>query len=1174
MRLSAASKPTVPAAIAMAIAALLFALPAQAQEPPSDAPPEPTPAAEEGTTETSEVPDATAIDRLREKTIYVPYEKLEEVFEKEGRGIFLPYEEFLKLWASSLPKPPTPEKPTLPAAAVIRSAAYVGTVEGEAARLTATYQLEALAEGFSEIALPLDRVAVESITLSDDRALLVATGGGYAAILPGPGRYEAKLEISARVTKEPGKKSVAFGIPPTALSRLELTIAEAGARVSVDPAAAVHQVTHEAETTKLVTFLGNSPTVAVEWLPPAGASREEGAVLVAEQAIHTHLGERVLTTSSTITYSIIRGEESTFRVRIPEGMRLLSVRGENIREWSPVDEDGASFVDVELHGPVQGAYALELRFTRILAETPETLAIPFPRAERVLRESGHVVLGHESDLHVRVTNTTGLSQLDPGEIPPSLRNHKGVGFEYLAHPLALELAVERILPVVRANTVSVISLGTEEDTWMGWVDYTITKAGLFRLEMRVPERWSVASIGAPNTVDEDFQVGDPTDGKKTITVSLRAKALGAFRLPFRFTAEGSVRQSGERSVSPPEILGVEQDRGLLGVSTPRAYDLVTVSKAGTLDADVDDLFRSGIMSQLGSETGVPRAYRYRAQPAAATVSVTAKNTEIDVLAQHLVEVADSAITTTHVLDYNILYAAVDTLRFTAPATLENVSEKVQSEHLKELRSVSTEGGITTWELTLQSPTLGGVSVTLTHEIDLNALESGRPVENSIPLVHATDVRAERGFVAIQKSGTLEIVATTAEMESIDPTDLPEKLRRGSIYSAFRYLAENPTISLRLTQYEYETLATTVVNLIHIRSVLTPERELKTQATLVVQNTDRQYLEMRLAPGAEIFSLRVAGKTQPPNKRRKDTDHRLIPLPHGTGTGASFPVVLSYSEPLGSEALGAFGELELSTLEILGDVPVARVEVDLYLPPDYAYLWWRGNLGRYAMPGLWPSFKGFVAQFTDTAHAVGRPATPTPPPVGATPPDAVALELPVRDLEPIRFETLSPQGKLRFAFVGRRLFTFAELAAFVLAFGIGLFFIRKARCSATKTCAALILIPLVAGWFTTSAVAEVYTSVFAGGVLLAFVVIVQSMASGVRAFRERRRALAPDPFLEDVEDEGGADETTPDSDPRDTPAGGEPASPSAETPDAPAKPATDAKDDPTERLPKPGEEGLS
>ena len=37
----------------------------------------------------------------REQTIYVPYEKLREVFEKPGRGVFLSYEEFQKLWKSA-----------------------------------------------------------------------------------------------------------------------------------------------------------------------------------------------------------------------------------------------------------------------------------------------------------------------------------------------------------------------------------------------------------------------------------------------------------------------------------------------------------------------------------------------------------------------------------------------------------------------------------------------------------------------------------------------------------------------------------------------------------------------------------------------------------------------------------------------------------------------------------------------------------------------------------------------------------------------------------------------------------------------------------------------------------------------------------------------------------------
>ena len=37
-------------------------------------------------------------DVIREQTIYIPYEKLRKTFEKEGRGVFLPYEKFQELW--------------------------------------------------------------------------------------------------------------------------------------------------------------------------------------------------------------------------------------------------------------------------------------------------------------------------------------------------------------------------------------------------------------------------------------------------------------------------------------------------------------------------------------------------------------------------------------------------------------------------------------------------------------------------------------------------------------------------------------------------------------------------------------------------------------------------------------------------------------------------------------------------------------------------------------------------------------------------------------------------------------------------------------------------------------------------------------------------------------------
>ncbi len=1044
---------------------------------------------------------------VRERTVYVPYEKLEDVFESEDRGIFLPYKEFLEIWRKSLPKPPQPEPDEPPADAVVRSASYAGSVEGDAARFQVTYHIEALKEGWTKLALPLDGVAVESI--EHEGALLVADTAGYSVFLPRRGHYEVSLRLSVHVQSQPGKKTLSFDIPATALSRLELSVPEKDVRVQVEPKSAVLNVEPSGDATQVVAFLGNASKLSLSWLPPAGRAADGGSVLTAEQAVHTYLGERVLKSTTRLRFRILRGEQDTFRVQLPEDMRLIAVRGKSIREWTQEE----NVLVVQLHAPVKHAYELNLRFERILAATPESLSVPFARAEGVLRESGYVVVGHESGLHIRVATATGLSQLDPDEVPDELRAQLGIGFQFVAHPVHLQLQVEKILPVIRAHSVSVLTLGQEEDSWVGWVDFDISKAGVFRLQLRIPERWSVTSMDAGGNV-EDFQLGDPANGQRIVTVSLKSKAMNKLRLPFRFSADGTIRDAGERSFSVLEVVGVEQSRGLFGVSTPRAYDVVTLEREALIDADIDELFRSGIMSQVGSENSIPRAYRFRAQPASVRLRLEAKNTEVDVLAQHLIEVADGNIKVAHMLDYNILYAAVDRLQFRTPESIANVPEKVEVENKKEIRSLGAENGSTLWELTFQTPVIGSVTLTLTHEMDLKGLTSGQALDYAVPMLRPEGVRTERGFVAVQKKGTLEIVPQPENMESVDPSDLPDKLRRGAIYSAFRYFSASPTLTLKLTHYQYESLATAVVNLLYVKSVLSEENKLKSEATLIVQNTDRQYLEVELGDQAEIFSLTVAGKPQAPNKKRRDSNVRLIPIPQSAGNAQAFPVVIVYEEQLGQKALGSIGKLGVRTLEVQGDVPVAKVELDLYLPPDYAYLWWSGNVAHETPTGLWPRFKRLLSSVVDTDGVVGKPAVAQKRQRrAAAPSESISVNLPTRNLKPVRLETLAPVAALNFTYVGRDLFTFVDLAALAIALAGGYFMIKRLKWSKLKVTAALIIAPLVLSWFAHSAVTEVYTSVFAGGALLAVYFGTLHAIAATKEWFATNGPMTPDPFLE-------------------------------------------------------------
>lgn len=1130
--------------LTMVTALIVFTSPdASAAEPPKGqaASPSTSPATSPG----ANAPGAAAPVMIeREKTVYVPYEKLEAIFEKEGRGIFLPYEEFLALWKAAGERKPEPPPDLPPADAVLRGGVYVGTVAGDVVRFQVTFDVEALKKGWSELVLPLRGVALETVELSRPDAQFAPRGDGYVLIVPGAGAYQAKISFSVRVRQEPGKRAIAFGVPPAAVSRIDLTIPEEDVRVDVQPVLAVTRTTTEEKATRVLAFLGNSADVSISWLPPAGKLVEDGAILVAEQSVRAHLGERILKISTDATFRVVRGEADALQVRVPENTRLLSVRGDNIREWAVEGE----ILTVKLHAALRDSagagvgaaggsglsgagagavgaaggggvsYLLALTFERILTETPTAVSIPFPRVEGVIRESGIVVFGHDAGLNVRVRSTTGLSQLDRDEVPEPLRGDLGIAFRYLAQPLALDLEVEKITPVIRSHATTVVSLGQEEDVWVGWIDYVVEKAGVFRFEIRVPTRWNVASVGDEATV-EDFQTSDGGDDQRTIAVNLKSKALGAFRMPFRLTAGGSASEP-EATHSPPVVVGSRQDRGLFGVSAPKAFDLTTVSREKMNSADVDELFRSGIMNQLGAEAGMPLTYSYREPGSSVKVKLEPKKTEIDVLAQHLVEVSDGGIKYTHILDHEIRYAAVDRIEFTAPTALDNLL-KFEAKERKEVRKVGTEGDRTVWEMTLQAPALGALSVVVLHERSIQGLKAGEPMQEAVRLVRPKGAREENGFIAVRKEGELEITPQPTGLEPIDAGNLPDKLRRGQIYSAFRYFAAEPALTLTLTRYEYEQLATTVVNLLHIKAILSEERQLKTEATFFVQNVKAQHLKVLLSPEARIYTITVSGKPEAPKQQRADAPGTwLIQIPTSAGPGGVFPIDLVYEEPLAAGSpMGALGSVRLKTPEVLDDVPVTKVELELYLAPEYAYLAWGGSLNPQfsSKAGLWERFKAVLNR------AVGAENVETPlsrqapggPPAAAGAAGTPQITFDVRDRVRHDFETLAPVGSLSFVYVGRTLFRLADFAAFLLALGGGWLLLRKARWSVARTAILVIFVPLACVWFTQGAVVEIFTSLLAGGVLLFVGLTAVAAAAKVKECRAARLAIAPDPFLEEA-----------------------------------------------------------
>lgn len=1065
---------------------------------------------------TEKSPDTPVV--IREQTVYVPYTKLKDVFEKEGRGIFLPYEEFLKLWRAANPTPDPVDPPGPPAAAVVQASPYKGKVVGDLALFEVNYHIEALKKGWVLVKLPLSGIAVETVDLGDSKALFSAHGKEYGLLLPDKGAYDLKLRFSVKVQSSPGIKKLSFGLPPAGITSLELAIPEADARVDVTPKTAATRITAAGEETRVVTFVGNSNAIEINWMPPIGKAAEDAAVLIASQYAKAYLGERILSLDATIQYELARGEAPGFKLTVPvdENTRLLYVRGENIRRWDL--EEGT--LTVELHSPAKKTYSLKLGFERVLAETPESISVPVPRADGVLRESGWLALGHDPALKVNISSSTGYSQLDLEEIPKLINESSRIGFQYLAPPEPLGLSVKKIQPVIHSEATSVVTIGRERDSWVGLVKYRIKKAGVFIVGLIVPERWSVEEIGNPKDV-EDFQVSDPENGLRTITVNLRSRQLGEFQLPFKLTAEGSV---GAENITlrPLMIEGTQQDQGLFGVAAPRSIDLKTSSVTGLSSVEQQELVSAGIMSQVSASAGEPLAYRYSknslTERAEVVLELREKQEEINVISQHLIAVGDRGrIKLTHYLDYMILYKERDSLEFTAPTSLDSVL-KVNGEGIAETSvPVPQENGLSLWTVKLQSPVQGTVTLSINHELPQKALESGTSVDFEIPLVYPrSNFKTRSGFVAITKVGNLEVKpAKTSNLEVIDSSRLDPRIgKRSQVIDAYAYSTKDPELVLSLTKYEQVALAETAITLHHIKGVLSSDPcKLHAIATLLVQNSGAQNLEITLPENTRLNNVFVNGRPTT-TKQRKEGGSDLIPIPRSKEREA-FAVVVDYDHMLSNIPMGSLGSLSIETISIeqtdKKPVPVQKIEFDLWVPEEFTYLSWSGNLKKRG--------QGHRTVFSKIGKLLASPfnlnasSSPHKDPVDFNPSDAFLRE--TQGHSNHSFSSMARTGSLSLSWTTPSLFIFTEALFFVAALIGGLFLVSRFQLSAGWTSFNIFWVPLIPAWFIDGPGAgPFFAAVIAGGFLL-LITAASSLKSAFSQWRLERIAMAPDPYLEDA-----------------------------------------------------------
>jgi len=1092
-----------------------------------------------------------------ERSIYIPYEDLEAVFEEDGRGVFLPYREFLDLWNQlTLEK----EKETVdpPTDGVLAAATYQATLEGDdkaqVLKIEATLQAESFKEkGWAVVPLISGELNVADADTGD--ATLQLTEKGYQLILPHKGSYEIKLTLYAKVTRNAGRYAVSLNLPKAGVSRFEAALPEQGWDFDIQPGAAYSTEKLPDGGTKLAFFFGATERFNVTW-QKQGEETTLTPLLFVEADQSAKVIPGALQSEVRFNYRILRAGVDQFAIAVPGGQEVLGVTGENIREWDVQKDGTAQLLTVQLHAPAKQSYRLVLSLEEALDALPTEFNVPEVQARDVVRQRGTVRLSTSPELEVAVVSNQGLTQqaLGGGNVnvggsvqgnAGNIDNHSlrpllisdGLtpfgSYRYLSTPFAMSLSVKKAEPEVEVQSFTRFKVEPDEATFTTRFNYAVKRVGIFDTRIAIPDGYeNIEAIG--DIIDDDSE--EQIDGKRVLTIKFKQRQSGGFT----FTLSGRrvrAEATDEETVPVFSPLDVERHEGRLGVEVHTSLDPTTkevgdlrqqdvsqlkVQVIPSLDPFAPDLGREQALAAIPATDSIPGyepltlGFRYRGDAAAAVIAFTMKESQIKAEVLTLIEVRETLVRYEWRIDYDILYAGVDRLVFSVPEAIAEAL-RVDGDIIKEKdRDYEPDGegddkidageGRRLWSVVLRDKRMGAYELRVSYEMPL-ADASERDFTVAVPELRLEQVFQENGQFAVVKDDNLEVLdADVINLEQIDPTELHGWLSRDGIVRAYKYRRHPVGLSLNLSRNEFLPVPQAVVTYAVANTVVAADRGMTSEVIYWVKNNAKQFLSVELPEsGSMVSDIFVNGEAQQP-MRRADENEVLIRLPVGVDKDAPISVRFVYETPSPEpgEDLGMSGKLHIPPASVT-QAEVLQSLTRLYLPDDYLYRRFDSAMRLPVRQRGWSTFRRafdwLIPALGPQIDAGRQQAWSEPPELGAAA-SAGGFDISIpREGQSYFLHRLDAADEIVVSYRSRGFAFFWEALFCLLAFAVGIWMLGKTLGLRFAYFVGVGLLSLIIAGAVAPGSASFWRAIYLGVFLAALIWLAVGLFASLRALRD-------------------------------------------------------------------------
>ncbi len=180
---------------------------------------------------------------------------------------------------------------------------------------------------------------------------------------------------------------------------------------------------------------------------------------------------------------------------------MVNVFDANVKKWEVTKKNESSqTVVVDLDQPAKGQQPLVLELEHVSPElVTQGVKIPAVKAVDAARQFGVVAVRVSPTLQAELAAQNGLSQLDHHELPGDMAKQGGWTFAYRfsAVPYALQLTLAQVQPRIEATEFVEVYVEPRQITIDLLASLLIERAGIFSMDVDLPEGFSSAKCCRP-----------------------------------------------------------------------------------------------------------------------------------------------------------------------------------------------------------------------------------------------------------------------------------------------------------------------------------------------------------------------------------------------------------------------------------------------------------------------------------------------------------------------------------------------------------------------------------------------------------------------------------------------------------------------------------------------------